>query len=404
MSSHDRSAPKRTLDAAVQPAHLLTLCHLLSGALSPHDVPSDDWAALIAEAEVHRVGPLLLWAIAQHGLPLSHDLHEKLRQLNRLAVTRSMVLSKAQQDIARALDEAGIAHIWLKGIVLAATVYPDPALRPMVDLDLLVRPEENPEALECLRQLGYVRDAHTALFDPATLVRQGLIHHHVLRGGPAQSVVIELHYNLLVPRASNFLSPQQERWFYAQAMPYTNGNDQFIGLSTEAHFLYLCAHMVLQHGLEDFALTRLLDLHLLITQRSLNWRALVREAVNLRWTYVLERALQQVKELFDTAIPSGVLEELCAERPSDDSLRRVDALGQPGALFESYKQSVARLPWRKQVAWAWRVAVPDPSYMRWRYSLSAHQWVGPSYARRWSHQLRHLAMWLRSQRELRRLR
>ena len=246
-----------------------------------------------------------------------------------------MILHKSQQDIAEALNAADIPHIWLKGIVLAETLYPDPAHRPMVDLDLLVQPDTLQAALDCLQNVGYHNDTPKPCLIPQSLPFSGRSHHHVLRGGPAQSVVIELHYNMLNPRSRDFLSPEQEQWFHQQTTSYAYGDDRFTSLSDEAHFLYLCAHMMLQHGLEDFALTRSLDLHLMITTRSLNWQTIVEKAVELRWTYVVEQALQQTySTCFSPLFRPSVLDELHLHRPSEEEIRRVEALGQPGAVVE----------------------------------------------------------------------
>jgi len=57
--------------------------------------------------------------------------------------------------IGAALDAAGIAYLVLKGPILAAAVYPDPAARTMLDLDLLVHEGDMARAAEALVRLGY---------------------------------------------------------------------------------------------------------------------------------------------------------------------------------------------------------------------------------------------------------
>jgi len=62
------------------------------------------------------------------------------------------------KDLNAILDgvaAAGIAVMPLKGAILAFARYRDPALRPMADLDLLVRPVDEPGLHDVLVRLGY---------------------------------------------------------------------------------------------------------------------------------------------------------------------------------------------------------------------------------------------------------
>jgi len=57
--------------------------------------------------------------------------------------------------IGAAFDAAGIAYLVLKGPILAATVYPEPGTRTMLDVDLLVHDGEMARAVATLEALGY---------------------------------------------------------------------------------------------------------------------------------------------------------------------------------------------------------------------------------------------------------
>ena len=68
---------------------------------------------------------------------------EVMAWLNRVylyAAARTMRAGRQIQTVVDALEGAGIPSVLLKGPALARTVYPDPALRQSVDIDLLVRP------------------------------------------------------------------------------------------------------------------------------------------------------------------------------------------------------------------------------------------------------------------------
>lgn len=85
----------------------------------------------------------------------------------------------------------------LKGIWLGHTVYPEPHLRPMRDVDVLVAPEEVAEVESILRTLGYRPAVEPDVHDYAS-------HHHAVPyRHPQTAVVVEVH-RALVPASGPF--------------------------------------------------------------------------------------------------------------------------------------------------------------------------------------------------------
>lgn len=60
-------------------------------------------------------------------------------------------------EIARAMRDGGIPIALVKGIAYAGTIYPDPAERPMQDIDLLVRRHDLTAAIKVMTALRFVR-------------------------------------------------------------------------------------------------------------------------------------------------------------------------------------------------------------------------------------------------------
>ena len=118
---------------------------------------------------VHGIGPLL-YQVSSEQLAVSS---EQLA-VSSLSVSQSPNLSTTwladqytlnQQRISRFHEELhdilalfarhGVDVMPLKGAILSTSYYEDPALRPMSDLDLLVRPDHLTQAAVLLGQLGY---------------------------------------------------------------------------------------------------------------------------------------------------------------------------------------------------------------------------------------------------------
>jgi hypothetical protein len=116
-----------------------------------------DWEAARWAVQVHGVGPLLdraaeRWPDAD---ALHPSLHGYLAEQRRLSGARVALLLHDLAEILRACEQEQIAVMPLKGSLLATQYYAEPGLRPMNDLDLLVRPADEPRMLRLLARLRY---------------------------------------------------------------------------------------------------------------------------------------------------------------------------------------------------------------------------------------------------------
>jgi hypothetical protein len=100
-----------------------------------------DWPGILRKAERWGLVPLV-YASLRQAAPSDQvppSVTDSLRQLYR----RDTIRGIARRELLRAtllrFSEASVPVIVLKGAALAALVYPSPTLRPMADVDLLVR-------------------------------------------------------------------------------------------------------------------------------------------------------------------------------------------------------------------------------------------------------------------------
>jgi hypothetical protein len=167
-----------------------------------------DWDGLLAEAEQQGVGPLAQKHLDVPELALPQEVRRGLKGLTlRHRRSQELRLGVVRQ-VAQTLGALGIDALWLKGTALAYSVYSDPGLRPMRDIDLLVAPEAAERAHRALIEAGFPLHPHSAAAVPDN-------HHHLpalccRRDG--LDIEIELHRNVLV-RA------EPRRLFYADLAP-----------------------------------------------------------------------------------------------------------------------------------------------------------------------------------------
>jgi Uncharacterised nucleotidyltransferase len=159
----------------------------------------------------------------------------------RAADLAARVVMEEQRDATSELIEACAARVGeltlLKGIWLSETLYPEPHLRPMRDVDVMVAPERVPEVEEVLLELGYDPQ-------PEGSADQYRTHHHAVPYcHPATGVWVEVHRRLLPARGLYGTDPVFEP---PQVLAHAQA-DVFRGLavrrlSDSMQLLYLAAH------------------------------------------------------------------------------------------------------------------------------------------------------------------
>lgn len=377
-------------------AILRALARLLAEPSSAPDIPPDQWPALVRLAVRSRLGPVLLWTLKQHATPPCPPPEmARLVTATRQAALRWMVLSRTARQLNRVWAEAGIPAIWLKGIALALTVYPQPALRPMNDLDVLVPYEQRQAALALARSAGFDECAPgDLLFDPRSRAYERVSHHYILTSQTDNPVIVELHYRLLRPRM--LLSREQAAWFWTQTRPAPGDEPALTVFQAEARLLYLAAHAMLHHGEEAIGLNSLFDLHQLITGGALDWDTVIERAVAFRWTYGVEQALQRIVAFFGTPVPGAVLDQLQARRPVDENVLHAILLQGEGARWERMSRAMEGLsPWEK-LGVVFNMVFPARGFLRARYGVPPERGVRRYYLRWWREQAQHAWGWWRT--------
>lgn len=146
------------------------------------------WRRSVDIAEVDagsfRLLPLLYRNLTSQGC----DPEElgKLKGIFRQSWCRHQVGLHALAGVLRALQDAGVETIVLKGAALALLCYRDPGVRPMKDLDVLVPPARRTEADDAVQRQGW---RPLAMVDPDAIAER----HYSAAGGKE----LDIHHYLL---------------------------------------------------------------------------------------------------------------------------------------------------------------------------------------------------------------
>jgi hypothetical protein len=201
------------------------------------------WSLLLEAATAHRVATPLHTALGALGIApaLPAPLTETLAVLADLSRERNETIVRQAAHATRALNDAGIAPIVLKGAGnLLSGLYSAPGDRLIGDIDLLVRPEELGAAVAALTNAGYAVQSPDLLHDDGG--SRVDVHYPPLehRDWP---MLVELHWALLPPPLGARL-PVHE--LFARATPLAQGAAV---LAMEDALLYNVLHAEARHHL-----------------------------------------------------------------------------------------------------------------------------------------------------------
>lgn len=155
--------------------------------------PFNDWDKLVTEAENYSVAPLLFTSLRESDIEIPAKSKRQLYALVQRHRWANDARAKALIEITEACQQHSIQIIVLKGSFLAHSIYPDPSLRPMSDIDLLAPPDRAADVIKILRELGYSA--------PEQAGSQYMTEHHHLPGAHAtrdgQGILVEVHHDAL---------------------------------------------------------------------------------------------------------------------------------------------------------------------------------------------------------------
>lgn len=149
-----------------------------------------NWKEAPSQAEAHGLSPLLYTHLQAANVTLPPDIKRQLQGLYLRHRHANQVRTQVLSEILVAYQQAGIQTLLLKGAALAYLAYPQPGLRPMRDIDLLVEKSQVWEAQRLLADLGFSSPAAD---------RDELPSKHLAvatRRAEGCIVSVEIHHNL----------------------------------------------------------------------------------------------------------------------------------------------------------------------------------------------------------------
>lgn len=327
----------------------------------------------------------------------------------RVAAHNALLLAE-RDDVLAALAGRGVRAVPLKGAALLGTAYPNVALRPLGDLDLLVDPDAMGAAGAALEARGYER-----LLTGIPALRHHLEYARVLPSGVR--LVVELHRRPLA--APSLEDGLPARAVLAGAAPDPRAGGPAIP-RPEHLLLHAAAHLVVQHAGEE-RLIWVADVDRIVRRWFVAggdghhadggptgdsgshapaeldsparacWLSVVADAEAAGLFPALGAALEASALWFGTPVPPGAPAWRGASGAATLARQRDRApVGREGARVLGDTRGLRS--WRARLALALRSAFPAPAYMRAWYGVDRPARLPIYYAARLGRGLWHIAL------------
>ena len=223
-----------------------------------------DWDRALALADDEGILPLLYWSLREYPGSVPSSVLGALRTAFLRNMARTAQIYKELELFLESVRRAGIRAALTKGGRLALELYPEPALRPFWDVDLVVHPADWPALAGILGRLGYAAaggDGEAAGAGPGL----GWTFSPYFRKGP---LFLEFHFS---PLGLHFRSGSEDGFWSSAGRLSVRGTEAMV-LPAEHELCYLCVHAQ-QHSYQR--LIWLSDIAGMAARPGLDWDRVV---------------------------------------------------------------------------------------------------------------------------------
>ncbi len=268
---------------------------LLRGEAPPPVNEAD--APRIAEG-LRRAGltALALRRLAENSQPAALT-SALVKERNHLRADLALLYDRLDR-LSEVLGEARVPFIVLKGAALAPLLYEAPELRPMVDVDILIRRERWDAARSALAAAGYLLpgDAEQAYW-------LANYFNLAIRSPDPRSASFDVHWGL----SQEIRYRVDEGGLWERSVPFPHEGREFRRLGNEDLLLSLLLHLAYHYF--DARLLWLYDIHLLCRQVPMDWEVVRRRAGEWGMATIFHLGLAYVEKAFPGSVPARVIQE-----------------------------------------------------------------------------------------------
>lgn len=271
--------------------------HLIQGKI--------DWDTLVSESARHGTAGLMLKHLSQSpkAEKVPAEVMDNLRSIYiRIAASGMQQLAEFMKA-AEAIAKEGVQVIVLKGAALVETLYGDMGLRPMSDVDLIIKEDDWPKVCKVLKASRYHPVEQDFVPLPQKLTRYD-VQTHIQCVSPTDTC-LEFQFDLFTMGIG--MLDMDGVW--ERSLEVAIGGREVRVPGPEDQLLHLLVHAN-RHGCAR--LKWLVDIAEYLRQReSIDWKLLETIARREKVTAVIYMTIRHIEHLMQTElVPEEILENL----------------------------------------------------------------------------------------------
>ena len=291
----------------------------LRGEPDRHDatLTQRQWACLAEQATCHHLRGLTYRLLADGPLAdrVPGTVRERLRSYYVDTAIRNALLLRQTGEAAAALAAERIPVLLLKGLHLARFIYPEPALRSMADVDLMVPRDRLADAERVFLDRGWGPVPRPDIEQFCTW------SNHLAKLHKDGAPVVELHWSIERPTCP-FTLDLDGLW--ARSRPALLDGVPVRLLAPEDLLLHLALHGSYHHGFDRAALKALVDVNTVVAKHrgELDWAGLAQRANSWGAGGFVYTTFRLAGKILGTPVLASVLREL-RHQPADEAIVEV---------------------------------------------------------------------------------
>ena len=231
----------------------------------------------------------------------------QFQDVYRHTLAKQMFFRSELKRILTAMNESSIDVLLMKGAALVDDVYDgDIGIRPMADLDMLIKPEQLGDAERVAKELGYIPTVDELEQEKMRTEDRQLASLYV----PGRPVILEIHTHLVEARNPMRFDIEQ---LWAGGEEVTVAGQRALILTPEYAVATLAVNFMKDRRFYSYSsLGQLTDVAETIraSEDRIDWSVLAREPIFESLRGVTFCALYLAKNLLGAAVPNSVVHEL----------------------------------------------------------------------------------------------
>lgn len=339
-------------------------------------IRSDDWDAVVSVAWQNNCAPLLYAALLQNDCAdkLPSAIVEMLQTAYHRTKIANWVAFREINELLVIFEREKIPAVLLKGAALAKTLYPYIAMRPMGDVDILIRRDDAPRVGDILTARGFA-----TTLEPTDDFYTRFSYDQAFERVGKFPMMLEAHWHLFS------LPYYRERipieWFWQRTMPARVGDQPARVFAPEAQIMHLAAHAVLHHQGHNLLASYDLALVLAHFREQINWDDVIESARAFGLSHILQSNLARVRDAWGLSVPDDVCARLA--RSAGVRERILFAINTSSRVEARDLWDGMNLPdGKSRWLYFWHTFFPSREYMRQRYGITDAREIPLHYARR----------------------